>query len=145
MRLLVSAAFFLALSLVGWPSVGAGQGAALAQSDSVALGRIEQAFRAGDAEALLDGAASRIDVVIFGKGTSYSRAQAGRVLGQFFQRYPPKRVVFEQEVLAEDRRSLIGRYWMAEGEPPPVGVSVRLRARGDGWQLRAVRIDRNGR
>ncbi len=143
MRTLVSAALglFLTLMLVGGPPAGSGHGAALAQPDSAALSQIEQAFRAGDAEALLEGAADRVEVVIFGKGSSYSRAQAGRVLGGFFQRYPPKQVVFEQEVLAEDRRSMIGRYWVAEGESEPVGVSVRLRARGPVWQLRGIRIE----
>ena len=147
MRLLLSPVLgvFLVLALVGWPPAGPGPGGALAQPDSTALRQLEQAFRLGDAEALLDGAADRIDVVIFGKGSSYSRAQAGRVLGGFFRRYPPKQVVFEQEVLADDRRSMIGRYWVAEGEQAPLGVSVRLRARGSRWQLRAVRIDRGSR
>ncbi len=139
-------ALLLALSLFGGvPSAGTGSGGAYAQADSTALLRIEQAFRAADARMLLEGSANRVDLVIFGKGASYSRAQAELVLGDFFRRYPPKQVVFEQEVLAEDRRSMIGRYWVIDGGAKPIGVSVRLRARGSGWQLRAIRIDRGSR
>jgi hypothetical protein len=50
-------------------------------------------------------------------------------------------VSFEQEVLAEDRRSMIGQYWVANGDSDPVAVFVRLRARGPRWQLRSIRIE----
>lgn len=114
---------------------------AYAQQDSTALVEVERAFRSGNVDALLDGAAERVDVVIFGKGASYSRAQAGLVLLDFFRRHPPRNVAFEQQVLAEDRRSMIGQYWIAGGEEP-MAVFVRLRARGDEWQVRAIRIER---
>ena len=137
--------------LAGWPMAGAAHGAAYAQAppvlpDSTALDRVEDAFRAGSADALLDGASDRLDIIIFGKGASYSRAQAALVLTEFFRRNPPVRVTFEQEVLAEDRRSMIGEYWVAENHAEPISVFVRLRARGPRWQLRSIRIERsNGR
>lgn len=138
----------LALGLLtGWPMAGAAHGAAYAQSppalpDSTALDRVEDAFRSGSADALLAGAADRLDVIIFGKGASYSRAQAVLVLTEFFRRNPPGRVTFEQEVLAEDRRSMIGEYRVAEDHAEPISVFVRLRARGPHWQLRSIRIER---
>lgn len=149
MRTLLSAllAFVLTLSLAaGWPLAGPAAGAAYAQaapaaSDSTTLARVERAFRSGNVNTLLDGAADRLDVIIFGKGASYSRAQAALVLTDFFRRNPPGRVAFEQEVLAEDRRSMIGQYWVAEGNGEPVSVFVRLRARGPRWQLRSIRIE----
>lgn len=149
MRTLLSAllAFVLTLSLAaGWPLAGPAAGAAYAQaapaaSDSTTLARVERAFRSGNVNNLLDGAADRLDVIIFGKGASYSRAQAALVLTDFFRRNPPGRVAFEQEVLAEDRRSMIGQYWVAEGNGEPVSVFVRLRARGPRWQLRSIRIE----
>lgn len=149
MRILSSAvlAFVLTLSLLaGWPLAGPSSGTAYAQSASVApdsttLDRVERAFRSGNVESLLDGSADRLDVIIFGKGASYSRAQAALVLTDFFRRNPPGRVSFEQEVLAEDRRSMIGQYWVAEGNGEPVSVFVRLRARGPRWQLRSIRIE----
>jgi hypothetical protein len=152
MRSLFSTAisFSLALGLfAGWPAAGTAHGAAYAQSspvntDSTALDRVEDAFRAGRADALLSGSADRLDVIIFGKGASYSRAQAELVLSDFFRRHPPGRVSFEQEVLAEDRRSVIGEYWVAEDRAEPISVFVRLRARGARWQLRSVRIERSG-
>jgi hypothetical protein len=132
----------------GWPVVGTAHGAAYAQTspppDSTSLDRVEEAFRTGDADALLIGAADRLDVIIFGKGASYSRAQAELVLSDFFRRHPPARVSFEQEVLAEDRRSVIGEYWVADNHAEPISVFVRLRARGPRWQLRSIRIERNG-
>lgn len=121
-----------------------GPASAYAQDDSTALVEVEAAFRSADVEALLDGAAERVDVVIFGKGASYSRAQAALVLLDFFRRNPPLNVAFEQQVIAEDRRSMIGQYWVADGGDP-MAVSVRLRARDEGWQVRAIRIERRGR
>lgn len=139
--------FLLAFGLIaGWPVVDATYGAAYAQasavSDSTALGRVERAFRTASVEGLLDGAADRLDVIIFGKSGAYSRAQAALVLQDFFRRNPPGRVSFEQEVLAEDRRSIIGTYWVAEDNAEPVAVFVRLRSRDSGWQLRSIRIER---
>lgn len=120
-----------------------GPASAYAQDDSTALVAVEAAFRTADVEALFEGAAERVDVVIFGKGASYSRAQAALVLLDFFRRNPPSDVAFEQQVLAEDRRSMIGQYWLASGGEP-MAVSVRLRARGEEWQVRAIRIERRG-
>lgn len=143
MRTFVRAVVTLLLVLglgTGWPA----SGAAYAQQDSTVLAQIESAFRMGDVPSLLDGAADRVDVVIFGKGATYSRDQATLVLADFFRRYPPRNVAFEQQVLADDRRSVVGHYWVASGDDP-VAVSVRLRARQDGWQVRAVRIERRGR
>jgi hypothetical protein len=132
-------------SLVGWP--GDARGAAYAQSDSssdsTAFDWVERGFRTARVDVLLDGAADRLDVIIFGKGASYSRAQAALVLQDFFRRHPPARVAFEQEVLAEDRRSMIGEYWVAEDHAEPIAVFVRLRARSEGWQLRSIRIERS--
>lgn len=115
-----------------------------AQQDSTVLMHVERAFRSGDVEALLSGSAERIDVVIFGKGASYSRNQASLVLLDFFRRNPPRNVDFEQQVLADDRRSVAGHYW-ATRDDEPIAVSVRLKARRNGWQVRAVRIERRGR
>lgn len=137
----VALLLFLGLGTAWLP---AGSSVAHAQQDSTVLVQVEDAFRSADVESLLDGAAERVDVVIFGKGTSYSRAQATLVLLDFFRRNPPRNVAFEQQVLAEDRRSMIGHYWIADGGEP-MAVSVRLRARDEGWQVRAIRIERRGR
>jgi hypothetical protein len=137
--------FLLAFGpLAGWPVAhGAAYAQPVAVSDSTTLDWVERGFRTARADVLLDGAADRLDVIIFGKGASYSKAQAALVLQDFFRRYPPARVSFEQEVLAEDRRSMIGEYWVAEDHAEPVAVFVRLRARDSGWQLRSIRIERS--
>ena len=145
MRLFTTAVVALLLFIglgSGWPVGGAS--VAYAQQDSTVLAQIEHAFRSSDVEALLSRAANRVDVVIFGKGASYSREQATLVLLDFFRRNPPRRVIFEQQVLADDRRSMVGHYQIAGGEEP-VSISVRLRERGGEWQVRAVRIEQRGR
>jgi hypothetical protein len=148
MRRLASTVLVLLLALgspAGWS--GSAHGAAYAQSpppsDSTAFDWVERAFRTTRVDVLLDGAADRLDVIIFGKGASYSKAQAALVLQDFFRRHPPARVAFEQEVLAEDRRSMIGEYWVAEDHAEPISVFVRLHARDSGWQLRSIRIERS--
>ena len=138
---MVALLLFLSLG-TGWPLAGAS--VAYAQQDSTVLAQIETAFRSGDVERLLEEAAPRVDVVIFGKGASYSRDQATLVLADFFRRNPPRHVSFEQQVLADDRRSMVGHYRVAGGRAP-VAVSVRLRARGNAWQIRSVRIERRSR
>ena len=160
MRIPIHAVLTVALALsllLGAPIAGADAARAQAAAedsvafagqapDSTALVRIAQAFRSGDVEALLEGSAERLDVIIFGKGSSYSLEQATLVLTDFFRRNPPARVEFQEEVLAEDRRSMIGAYWVVEGGEEPVSVFVRLRARGPHWQLRSIRVERtNGR
>lgn len=135
--------FLLFLSAgVAWPLGGVSP--AYAQQDSTMLVQVQSAFRSADVEALLHGAAERVDVVIFGKGASYSRAQASLVLLDFFRRNPPRDVAFEQQVIAEDRRSMIGHYW-GVGGAEPMAISVRMRARDEGWQIRSIRIERRVR
>lgn len=125
MRTIGTVVALLLLLGFGTAWLPAGTAVAYAQQDSVALAEVEAAFRRADVEALLDGSSERVDVVIFGKGASYSRAQAALVLLDFFRRNPPRDVAFEQQVLAEDRRSMIGYYWIVGGAEP-MAVSVRL-------------------
>lgn len=113
-------------------------------ADPTMVLRIESAFRASDAGALLAEAADPLDLAIFGYGASYSRSQAALVLADFFRRFPPATVRFEEEVVAEDRRSVIGQYREA-GATEAAAVFVRLRARDGRWEIRSIRIDRGRR
>lgn len=117
---------------------------AYAQADTSALGYVETAFRDGNVGALMDRAGDRVDLIIFGQGASYSRAQAALVLLDFFRQHPPRSVRFEEEVVAEDRRSVIGQYWAAGGSDP-VDIFIRLWDRNGNWEVRAVRIERRSR
>lgn len=117
---------------------------ALARAEAEALGYVETAFRDGDVGALMSRAGERVDLAIFGQGASYSRAQAALVLLDFFRQHPPHSVRFEEEVLAEDRRSVIGQYWTAGGSEP-VDVFIRLWERRGAWEVRAVRIEHRPR
>lgn len=143
MRMLPSA-FGLALLATGLASAPLAQPArfvAVVPPDTTVLHRVEAAFRAGDAAALLADAAEPLDLAIYGQGASYTRSQAALVLHDFFRRYPPEEVRLEEEVVSEDRRSLVGHYREA-GALQPAAVFVRLRARDGRWEIRSIRIER---
>lgn len=114
------------------------------EADSLLLARVEAAFRAGDAGRLLAEAGEPVDLALFGQGGSYTRSQAALVLMNFFRKHPPQEVAFEEEVIAEDRRSIIG-YYREVGGTTPAAVFVRLRARDGRWEVRSIRIERVGR
>lgn len=117
--------------------------AALAQSafpdDEVE--RVEAGLRAGDADAVLDGSAARVEVVLFGQGSTYRRAQAAHVLRDFFRRYPPERVSLPERASSDEGRTAIGRYWTEDGGAP-LTVRVLHRASGGGWELASIRVER---
>lgn len=117
--------------------------AAFAQSalsvDEVA--KVEAGLQAGDAEAVLDGSAARVEIVLFGQGSTYRRAQAAHVLRDFFRRYPPERVSLPERASSDDGRTAIGRYWTQDGGAP-LAVRVLHRASGDAWELASVRVER---
>ncbi len=117
-------------------------GAAMAQTyagDEVA--RVEAGLQAGDAEAVFAGSAPRVEVVLFGQGSTYRRAQAVHVLRDFFRRYPPERVALTERASSDDGRTAIGRYWTQDGAAP-LTVRVLHRAAGDDWELASIRIER---
>ena len=111
----------------------------LAPGDEVA--RVEAGLQAGDADAVLDGSAPRVEVVLFGQGSTYRRAQAAHVLRDFFRRYPPERVALTERASSDDGRTAIGRYWTQDGAAP-LTVRVLHRAAGDDWELASIRIER---
>ena len=117
--------------------------AAVAQSafptDDVA--RVEAGLQAADAAAVLDGSAARVEVVLFGQGSTYRRAQAAHVLRDFFRRYPPERVSLPERASGDDGRTATGRYWTQDGGAP-LSVRVLHRAAGGAWELASIRVER---
>lgn len=113
-------------------------GAAQQGADEIA--RLEADFRDSDAEAVLDGAATRVEIVLFGQGGMYRRAQATHVLRDFFRRYPPERVAFAERSSSDDGRTAIGRYWPQDGGVP-LTLRVLHRPDGDGWALTSIRVE----
>jgi len=99
------------------------------------------AFSAGDAQALLDRAADRVEISLFGTRTYYSRAQALYVLRDFFKKHPPRR--FESDEIAEAGTTyfVTGRYWHTRTDQP-LQMYVRVTTEGDGWHLQEVRVER---
>ncbi|MEM1115331.1 MAG: DUF4783 domain-containing protein [Bacteroidota bacterium] len=107
-----------------------------------AVERVEAGLRAGDPEAVLVDAGSRIEVTLFGQGGMYRRAQATHVLRDFFRRYPPSRVVFGEQATSDDGQTAVWRYWSEDGGAP-LTVSVLLRETDpEASELVWVRIDR---
>lgn len=103
---------------------------------------LREALAAGDARAVLRGAASRVEVSLFGESSQYSRSQAVYVLQDFFESYPPRRFDWQDTSQSGQNRFWAGRYWHEAAERP-MRVHVRLRHGEEaGWQLQEVRIER---
>ena len=109
------------------------------QDDAVA--RVEVGLQEADPDAVLADAASRVQVVLFGQGGMYRRAQATHVLRDFFRRYPPLRVDFSSERAASvEGLAASGRYWSETGGGP-LSVRVLHREDGDDWELVSIRVE----
>ncbi len=130
--MIVRAALLLLFAWSSWPVA--------AQQAGTDFARLETAFLASDADALLDGAADRVEIVLFGQGGMYRRAQARHVLRDFFRRYPPDRVAFAERSSSDDGRMAIGRYWAQRGGAP---LTLRLLHRADdgAWSLTSIRVE----
>lgn len=105
------------------------------------LADLETAFAHGDAKRLIEHAARRVDVTLFGSSELFSRSQAGYVFKEFFREYPPERLILRETTGAEGNWFASGRYWYARAEEP-LAVYLRLRHGSEGWQLREIRIGR---
>lgn len=116
------------------------QDATLAGTDTLLVPHFESAFAEGNAEALLESAAPRLELSIFGRASFYSRTQALFVMRDFFRRYPPDSVSFRDQSIGENTRTLLGQYEELGGGQ--CRVAVRLRWRAGAWEVRAVRLDR---
>ena len=135
----------MSLRFCSWPLAALGLAVLLAtgvaaQQMSDEIARVEAGFRASDPEAVLDGAASRVEIVLFGQGGMYRRAQATHVLRDFFRRYPPERVAFAERSSSDDGRTAIGRYWPQDGGAA-LTLRVLHRADGSDWALTSIRVE----
>lgn len=102
---------------------------------------IERAFRTGDAQALLEDAAERIEIMFFGQGMLYSRAQARYVMQDFFRQYPPVQFRMQHASTTGGSWFGTGTYAYERGERP-LQVYVRLKRQGrDRWEVREIRIE----
>ena len=125
-------------------AAGAGATAARAQDEgggSSSRGTLREAFSAGDARAVLQGAAERVEVGVLGNSSQYSRSQAVYVLGQFFDDHPPRRFAWKDTSTSSGSRFLTGRYWH-EASEHPLPVYLRLARKNGSWTLQEVRIER---
>ncbi len=113
---------------------------AAAQQGTDEIARLEAGFRESSPEAVLTGSAGRVEIVLFGQGGMYRRAQATHVLRDFFRRYPPERVAFAERSSSDDGRTAIGRYWPQDGGMP-LTLRVLHRPEGGGWELTSIRVE----
>ena len=126
------AAFLLLMVLLG------GVSPVPAQDD--VLQRVASGLEAADPGAVLVAASGRVEIVLFGQGGMFRRAQAEHVLRDFFRRYPPQRVAFSAPSSSDDGQSATGRYWPRSGGAP-LSVRVLHRQVGGEWELSSIRID----
>jgi len=104
------------------------------------LSRVELGLEAADAEAVLTDAPARVEIVLFGQGGMFRRAQAIHVLEDFFRRYPPDGVSFSEPSSSDDGQSATGRYRLRTGGAA-LNVRVLHRLDGEEWELASIRID----
>ena len=105
-----------------------------------ALDRVATGLQDADPDVVLEDAADRVEIVLFGQGGMFRRAQAEHVLRDFFRRHPPQRVAFQPPSSSDDGQTATGRYYSLDGGPP-LSLRVLHRADGDGWALASIRID----
>jgi hypothetical protein len=124
-------------------AAGSGATAARAQDEggSSSRGTLHEAFAAGDARAILQDAAGRVEVGVLGNSSQYSRSQAVYVLGRFFDDHPPRRFAWKDTSTSSGSRFLTGRYWH-EASKYPLPVYLRLARKNGSWTLQEVRIER---
>jgi len=111
-----------------------------ATSQDDALARVTAGLQNANPEAVLADAGDRVEIVIFGQGGMFRRAQATHVLRDFFRRYPPERVAFTEPSSSDDGQSATGRYYVQTGEPS-LNVRVVHRFEDEEWELTSIRID----
>lgn len=105
-----------------------------------ALGRVEQGMEAGDPNLVLSDVDGRVEIVLFGQGGVFRRAQASHVLRDFFRRYPPGQISFSEPSSLDDGQTATGRYVPRSGEGT-LRVRVMHRVTGGDWVLASIRID----
>ena len=104
--------------------------------------RVSAAFQNGNAQLLLNPAADRVEVSLFGARTFYSSAQAFYVLREFFETHPPSTFELADTTGAGTSGFLRGTFEPAQGDRS-LQVYVRLvRMEANTWELHEVRIDR---
>ncbi len=115
-----------------------------AAQQATPLARLGQAFEAGDAHALLADAADRVEIALLGSSKLYSRAQATYVMQEFFREYPPEQFTLQNESRTEGSWIAAAHYRYKRAEHP-LQVYVRLRVKGEQWELREVRVEERQR
>jgi hypothetical protein len=107
---------------------------------SQAAARVQKAFETGDAVALMQPSAARVEISLFGARSVYSRSQGLYVLRHFFNEHAPQRFALQDLSCADLVCYVIGQYWHTRGERP-LRAYVRLAASDATWMLREVRVE----
>ena len=129
------------LALVGVLALVLGAAGAPQESADDAIERVEAGLEQADPDAVLDHAAGRIEVVLFGRGGTVRRTQASHVLRDFFRRYPPARVAVAERSSSDDGLVTVWRYWTAD-DGQPLSVRAAHREGSGRWELVSLRIER---
>jgi hypothetical protein len=104
--------------------------------------RVAGALSNGDASRLLEPAADRIEISLFGARTFYSSAQALYVLREFFRSHAPRRFVVGNVMETGTTCLVQGAYEEARaGRKLRVYVRLDRPEGGTPWHLQEVRIE----
>ena len=101
---------------------------------------VTSGFESGDARHLLQNAADRVEISLFGTRTFYSRGQAFYVVDNFFQEYGPRRFALQDTVETDGSSFLTGRYWHVRTDRP-LQVFIRMGETEEQWKIQEVRIE----
>lgn len=133
--------FRLSALLLALVLLGAAVPRAQAQETPPAVAAVVAAFARGDARALADAAAERLDVSLPGGTSVYSRAQARLIFARFFDETPARGFRLEHRMAAGGAYFATGRFVSTDGQ---FTVLLRFGARGAGWELREVHVEPHG-
>jgi len=112
-----------------------------AQETPPAVSSVVAAFAQGNARALTDASADRLDVSLPGGASVYSRAQARLIFARFFDETSPRGFRVEHQMGSGAAYFVTGRYTSRDGA---FTVLLRFGARGNTWELREVHVERHG-
>lgn len=112
-----------------------------AQEAPTPVTAVVAAFGQGNARAVTDAAAERLDVSLPGGASVYSRAQARLIFSRFFDETPPRGFRVEHQMGTGGAYFVTGRYASREGS---FTVLLRFGTRGRTWELREVHVEPHG-
>ena len=110
------------------------------RSQEDAIVRLRASVMAADAATLASQAAPTVEIILFGKGASYSRGQATLILKQFFDENPPGDFRIERRTRTSTAAFTEGTM-RVRGSERVVTWMVRYAVQNGSWRIREVHVE----